>query len=158
MRPTATCPVRPEVVEEVTVRLGAGLVLGAGALVLATRSPGLGALLALDFTLRALGHARWSPVARLAIALRSLVQAAPRPVNAGPKQFAAGVGAAFALGISLALAAGHPWLALSLGGTLLLCATLEAVAGLCVGCRVYALLRLLWPAPGRRAPQADLLS
>lgn len=148
--PPTTCPVRPEVVDDVTVRLGAGIVLVAGSLLLATRAPWLGLLLAADFALRALGHPRWSPVARAAGALRSRLALPPRPVNAGPKRFAAGVGAGFALAITAALVAGLHGPALALGATLLLCATLEALAGCCVGCKVHGLLQLLRPSAWRR--------
>jgi hypothetical protein len=143
---TDSCPISPEVIDDRATRIGAGLVI-----VLVLASLGLGRawlplLLAVDFGLRSRGWNRWSPVAQAAQALRALVGLQPQPTNAGPKRFAALVGAAFTLGIALALHFQQTGSARALAAVLISCAALEACLGLCVGCKVYSLLKATFPA------------
>jgi len=143
---TESCPISPELVDDRTTRIGAGLII-----LLTLASLGLGQtwpplLLAVDFGLRSRGWTAWSPVAQAARVLRSAAGLQPRPTNAGPKRFAAGVGATFTLGIALASHFRQPSLVLALATTLLLCAALEAGLGFCVGCKVYSLLRATFSA------------
>ncbi len=143
---TESCPISSELVDDRATRLGAGLVI---ALTLASLGLGrvwLPLLLAADFGLRSRGWNRWSPVTQAAQTLRAAAGLSPRPVNAGPKRFAALVGAAFNLGIALALHFQQPRLVLALAAVLILCAALEAFLGFCVGCKVYSLLKATFPA------------
>ncbi len=143
---TESCPISPDLVDDRATRIGAGLII-----LLTLASLGLGQawlplLLAVDFGLRSRGWNIWSPVAQAAKGLRTAAGLSPRPINAGPKRFAALVGAAFSLGIALALFFHHPRPALALGAVLILCAALEAFLGFCVGCRVYSLLKATFTA------------
>jgi len=137
---TESCPIHPDLVDEPSTRIGAALVILVAATALWTGRSWIPLLLALDFGLRSRGLAPFSPIARLAGALRSVSGLAPRPANAGPKRFAALLGAAFSLAIALALFLHQPWAALAAGGALVLCASLEAFLGFCLGCKVYGLL------------------
>ena len=143
---TESCPISPEVIDDRATRIGAGLII---LLTLASLELGqawLPLLLAVDFGLRSRGWNIWSPVAQAAKALRTAAGVSPRPINAGPKRFAALVGAAFSLGIALALLFHQPGLARALAAVLILCAALEAFLGFCVGCRVYSLLKATFTA------------
>ena len=50
------------------------------------------------------------------------------------------IGAAFTLGASVLVLTGHHWGAYLLLGLLVVAASLEAFVGLCLGCKVFALL------------------
>ena len=66
---------------------------------------------------------------------------AERPVPGPPKRFAQGMGAVFSVAASiLALGFGLRGAAYILMGLLVVAASLEAFAGYCLGCRVFALL------------------
>ncbi len=155
---TDSCPISSELVDDRATRLGAGLVI-----VLTLASLGLGTvwlplLLAVDFGLRSRGWNRLSPVAQAAQALRAAAGLSPTPINAGPKRFAALVGAVFTLSIALALHFHQTRSARVLAAVLISCAALEAFLGFCVGCKVYSLIQATFgpsrPAPGPLGFQA----
>ena len=139
----------PRVVDDVTVRLIAAVVLVLAVLALVTHQWWIYAVLALDFTLRAALGPRVSPLAQL-------VQRAVRP---GACAEAADGRAAQALRRGdrrrpdrrrdrpLA-AARHPVRHRRGPGTVMVIfPALEAVLGLCVGCRVFGLLMRLGVVP-----------
>ncbi len=141
----------PPVVDDVTVRLIAAVVLFFGVTALATQQWWLYAVLAADFVLRAALGPRLSPIAQLVIMLiRPRVAAAPRPTAAAPKRFAASIGAALTTAaaalwvISLATASTGALVGVAAIGVLMVVfPALEAVAGVCVGCQAFAgLMRL----------------
>lgn len=148
--PTVSSPLtlsRP-VVDDVSVRLVAALVLALVTLTAATGQWWLYGVLALDFALRAAGLRRLSPLGVLVQHVaRPRVRLAPRPTSAAPKRFAAGIGsvltaAAFVLWL-VGLGSGTgPVSPVVWGITAAMIAfpLLEAGLGLCVGCKVYALL------------------
>jgi hypothetical protein len=139
------------VVDEVSVRLIAAVVLGIGIIALATQQWWLYAVLAVDFVLRAAVGPRWSPLARLVQRwVRPAVRVAPVRVPGAPKRFAAAIGAVMTsaatvlwlihsgTGSSAALVA-----LVSVAGVMVVFPALEAVLGLCVGCKLFAgLIRL----------------
>ena len=64
-----------------------------------------------------------------------------RPVPGPPKRFAQGMGVAFSLTATvLALGFGDHTAAYVVLGLLIVAATLESVFGLCLGCKIFALL------------------
>lgn len=134
------CPVSTRQVDEVTVRLTALLVVGVAVAGLFTLTPYLLALLAADFLVRGFLRPAWSPLGTLARLLRTRLNLAPRPLNAGPKIFAARLGflmsATAAICWHLAVDPAVQALLAVLAG----CAALEALAGVCLGCHVYTVL------------------
>ncbi|MGA8979742.1 MAG: DUF4395 domain-containing protein [Pedococcus sp.] len=134
----------PNIVDDVSVRLSAGVVLAVGVLALATQQWWLYAVLAADFVLRTGWGPSASPVAEL---VRRWVRprvAAPARWTAGPpKRFAAGIGAALTV-----LATGL-WLTgaivpvVVIGVVMVVFPALEAIGGICVGCIAFGgLMRL----------------
>jgi hypothetical protein len=92
--------------------------------------------LAYGFVARVLAGPRLSPLARVAVALG---RRRPRYTAGPPKRFAQGCGAVLgvaALGFAFG---GLEVVAWALVAVLLVFASLEAFAGYCVGCRVFAL-------------------
>lgn len=141
----------PAVVDDVTVRLIAAVVLVFGVTALATQQRWLYAVLAADFVLRASLGPRFSPVAQLVITvIRPYIALRPRPTAGAPKRFAAGIGAVLTTGatalwvISLVTASTGVLVAVAAIGVLMVIfPALEAVAGVCVGCQAFAgLMRL----------------
>lgn len=141
----------PDVVDDVTVRLIAGVVLLISGTALVTQQWWLLAVLAADFTVRAGLGPHASPVARLVQRwVRPRVAAAPRPTAGAPKRFAATIGAVLTVTATaawigyLATGAGAA-LATLIGITVVMVVfpALESILGLCVGCVLFGqLIRL----------------
>lgn len=142
---TETCPISPEVVDDQATRIGAALTI---LIVIAGLWQGrfwIPLLLAVDFGLRSRGWSSFSPIAQASKALRKATGLQPRPINAGPKRFAALIGVIFSLGIAIAQSLHDPKVALALGSVLIFCAALEAFLGFCLGCKVYGFFQPHFP-------------
>lgn len=98
--------------------------------------------LAYGFVARVAAGPTLSPLGRLAT--RVVVPAlpvAPRPVDGPPKRFAQGIGATLSVTAMVAhFAFGATTVALVLVALVAVAATLESVFGLCIGCKLFALL------------------
>jgi hypothetical protein len=136
----------PSLVDDITVRLIAAVVLVVGAVALGTQQWWLYAALAADFTLRAALGPDASPVAQLVRRLvRPRIAAAPRPTAGPPKRFAASIGAvmtgAATLLWVLGVATGSPSASaavVAIGVVMVVFPALEAVFGICVGCILFS--------------------
>lgn len=145
----------PAVVDEVTVRLIAGVVLAVGIIALATQAWWLYAVLALDLTLRAVVGPPASPVALLVQRwIRPAVSAAKRPTAGTPKRFAAAIGAVMTVAatalwaVSLATGSSGALVAVVvIGAIMVLFPALESVFGICVGCHLFGLLMRIGLVP-----------
>jgi len=139
----------PRVVDDVTVRLIASVVLVLASVALALHQWWIYPVLALDFILRTTFGPGASPLARGVVRLvRPRVSAPPRPTPGPPKRFAAGIGAA------LTSAAAALWVlgvadpaVVTIGLVMVVFPALEAILGLCVGCRVFGVLMRLGVVP-----------
>jgi hypothetical protein len=138
----------PRVLDDVTVRLVAAIVLVVASLALLTGAAWLYAVLAADFVLRTAFGPKASPFAQVASRwLRPLVKAAPRPTAGPPKRFAAAIGAvltAAAFVLALVGASAAVWV---IGVVMVVFPALEAFLGLCVGCKLFAGLMRLGVVP-----------
>lgn len=135
----------PNPVNEKAARTVAAVVAASCALVLVTGWYWLLVPIAYGFIARVLTGPRLSPLGALAqkvIAPRFL--GAPRLVPGPPKRFAQGIGAVVTTVAAVsALVLGWLGLANGLLAMMVVFATLEAVLGFCVGCRIFAgLMRL----------------
>lgn len=131
----------PEVVDERAARTVATGVVLLTLLALATRWPIVVALLVLGFAARVLSGPRFSPLAL--VATRVVVprlSGAPRPVAGTPKRFAQMMGLTFSSVALVLLLADATAAAVVVLAMLLVAAGLEAAVGLCLGCKVFALL------------------
>lgn len=134
----------PNPVNEYAARCTAGLVV---ALTMATILSGdtvrltLLVALTLGFALRVAGGPRYSPFGRLSVhVLVPLLRREPRLTAGPPKRFAQAIGlvvSGTALGFTLA---GWATAATVTLAVLALAATLEAVFGFCLGCRIFSVL------------------
>ncbi len=138
----AACPISGELRDERAVRVVAGsVVLMATTAILAESAVAIWILFALaaDFAVRGLLSPEYSPLAMIARGVVARLSSEARLVDAAPKRFAARIGIAFSLAGGLLHVAGAPQAASAIVGVLVVCALLEALAGFCVGCKVYAL-------------------
>jgi hypothetical protein len=150
-------PGYPDIVDEITVRLVAVVVLAVGVAALVSGAWWLYAALAVDFILRAVWGPRVSPIAQGILRwVRPLVPAAPRPTAGPPKRFAASIGAVATVVAATAgaiAAAGGPaaasTIAFAVGAIMVVFPALEAAAGVCVGCLIFAQLIRLGLVPER---------
>jgi hypothetical protein len=132
----------PNPVNEISARLVAGGVLLLAAVTIIFDQPWLTVVLAYGFVARVLTGPTLSPLGQLSVrVLTPLLGAAPRLVPGPPKRFAQGVGVSFSVTAAvLALGFGLRGAAYIVLGLLMVAATLESVFGICLGCRMFALL------------------
>jgi hypothetical protein len=132
----------PDPVNEVSARLVAGGVVLLGLLTIVLDQPWLTGVIAYGFVARVLTGPTLSPLGQLVTrGITPRLPVAERPVPGPPKRFAQGVGVVFSVTAAvLALALGLHSAAYGVLGALIAAATLESVFGLCLGCRIFALL------------------
>ena len=138
------CPVSPNRVDENIARLTAAIVLVLTVAGLVFRSPWVMIGLGGDFALRAFGYARYSPLRLAAQWMARAFSLAPRPTDAAPKRFAAGVGLLFSAGIAFAFFLQWYTSGFVIGIILAVCAMMESALNFCVGCYVYTVLLGRW--------------
>lgn len=142
---TDSCPVNT--VDEHAARVVAGIVVATALVSLWAPAWPLVAVLALDFATRAWVDRRYSPLRWIAKRLTHALGLAPKPVYAPPKRFAAQIGSVLTL-VALALhLSGLHAAADVVTAALIVAASLEAAAGLCIACWLYPFVHRLRPAP-----------
>lgn len=149
------CPISGESRDNNVVRVVAALVFAIGAVIATVRGPVGGVVLlalAADFAVRGFGSPAMSPVARAAMAIARGLHLPTVRVDAAPKRFAAKIGLAFSAISGTLFLAGAPTAGLIVLGILGFCAFLEAAFGVCIGCKVYALIPHREPAQHATQP------
>lgn len=138
----------PNIVDDVTVRLIAGVVLVLAVGALALHQWWLYAVLALDFVLRSGWGPSTSPVARLVQRfVRPRVAQQPRYTAGPPKRFAAAIGAALTGAATVLWLAGTTVPVVVIGVVMVVFPALESLGGICVGCVVFGWLMRLGVIP-----------
>jgi hypothetical protein len=131
----------PHPVNEKAARTVAGAVALAAAVTLATGWHWLLIPIAYGFVARVLTGPTLSPLGRLAQDVIGPRLGPRRPTAGPPKRFAQGIGAVCTVTAAVfALVLGWTTAADVLLGLILAFATLESAFGICVGCRIFALL------------------
>jgi hypothetical protein len=105
-----------------------------------TQSASLAALLAVDFFIKGFIGLRKSPFTLLLRYILSALKVGVKPVNAGPKVFAAKIGFLFSLSVFVLLYFGFGGYGVLLSVMLGFFAFLEAAFGFCVACKIYGWL------------------
>jgi len=139
----------PNPVNEVAARLVAGGVVILGLATILLDQPWLTLVIAYGFIARVLAGPKISPLALLVTrVLVPRLGLAERPVPGPPKRFAQGIGVVFSVTAAiLAVGLGDTGAAYVVLGVLVFFATLESVFGLCVGCKVFAVLMRIGVIP-----------
>jgi Domain of unknown function (DUF4395) len=96
--------------------------------------------LAYGFLARVAAGPTLSPLGQLATRVIAPRLGAPRPVPGPPKRFAQTIGAVMTTGIVVVVALGQDTAARGLLAVMIVFAALESLLGLCVGCRIFAVL------------------
>ncbi|MDX6556125.1 MAG: hypothetical protein QOD86_2320 [Miltoncostaeaceae bacterium] len=132
----------PDPVNEVSARLVAGGVIAMCTATVALDQPWITAVIAYGFVARALTGPTLSPLGQLVTrVVTPALGLTSRPVPGPPKRFAQAIGAVVSTAAAvLALGLDAKEAAYGLLGLMIIFASLEALFGLCLGCRVFALL------------------
>ena len=131
----------PNPVDEVSARLVATGVVVISVVILATGQWWLLVPLVYGFVARVASGPRFSPLGLLVTrVVRPRLGLTARPVPGPPKRFAQGIGVLFSVGTSVLVVLGAIGAAYVVLAMLLAAAALEAFAGVCLGCKVFALL------------------
>ena len=91
----------------------------------------------LDFIIRAIPHSKLSPLNIISQNIARYLSVGEKLINAGPKIFAARIGALVAALIIIAYILSFTVLSWILAGILVLFSFLEAALGICVACKLY---------------------
>lgn len=147
----------PDPVNEVSARLVATGVVLLSVTTIALDQPWLIAVIAYGFVARVLTGPTLSPLGQLVTrVITPALPLAPRPVPGPPKRFAQGIGVAFSVTAAvLALGFAATGAAYAVLGVLAVAASLEALLGLCLGCRAFALLMRLGVIPAEVCERCD---
>jgi hypothetical protein len=139
----------PDPVNEVSARVVAAGVVVLALATIALDQPWLIALIAYGFVARVVTGPTLSPLGTLATrVITPRLGVDPRYVPGPPKRFAQGIGAVTSVSAAvLALGFGLRGPAYVLLAVLVVAASLEAVLGYCVGCRIFAVLTRLGVVP-----------
>jgi len=132
----------PDPVNEISARLVATGVVVLCLVTIVADLPWMTALIAYGFLARALTGPTLSPLGQLVTrVVTPALDRPPRPVPGPPKRFAQAIGAVLSVTAAvLALGFGLRGAAYVVLGALVVAASLEAFAGYCLGCRIFALL------------------
>jgi hypothetical protein len=107
------------------------------------QSPVIFLFLAFDFYVRGFGKKQWSVFRYLAIQTVTILDVKEKLIDAGGKKFAAKIGLILSTLLTISTILQWPVAVYTLGGMLVICATLESVLAFCVGCEVYSLIQKL---------------
>lgn len=146
VKSAVSCPISWEIMDERAVRTVAGMTVILLALYLIFGLIWIPLFLVIDFTMRSFISRKWAPLAVIARKIVCLMNPKnKKPINAGPKIFAAKIGVIFSMilfGLQLF------GLESSIGSILVIlmfttAAFLESVFALCLGCHLYTFLQKL---------------
>jgi hypothetical protein len=138
----------PDPVNEVAARVVAGGVVAMTVTAIVSGVPWLLVPITFGFYARMLTGPSLSPLGQLATRVVAPRLGAARPVPGPPKRFAQGIGAVFSTAaVVLWFGAGEHLAARAVLGALAGAASLESLAGYCLGCRLFALLMRLGLGP-----------
>ena len=133
-----TCPVSTERVDNNVTRIIAGIVLLLAIAGILLQNYLIFVFLSYDFLTRTFFKGNGSLLRIIGKKIVQVLKINPKPINAAPRKFAAGVGLVFSLTISAFIFLQYAVSTYVFGGILILCAFLESVLGFCVGCFVYS--------------------
>jgi hypothetical protein len=138
----------PNPVNEVSARLVAGGVVVIALLTITLNLKWATAILAYGFVARVLSGPTLSPLGQLVTrVVTPRLHIAERPVAGPPKRFAQGMGVVFSVTALILTVLGYWGAAQIVLIFLVVAALLESVLGLCLGCRVFAILMKVGVVP-----------
>lgn len=136
------CPVSKEIVNESVARTTAFITILLVAAGFVSNSVLVFVFLLADFYVRAFTNLKFSPLSYMGSRLVNTLNFDSKPVGKAPKIFAARLGFVMTLIITVLLLLNLNIAALAVGGVLAICASLEFVFGICLGCIIYTYIVL----------------
>ena len=137
MNSNAICPISTNKIDEHIARLNATFtVLLITALIL-TNNILIATFLLIDFTLRGTENSKYSILSIVSKLIVNSLGLKKKPVNSGPKVFAARIGIVFSFLVVLFSILNLQTAALAFASIFGVCAFLESALGFCVACRIY---------------------
>ncbi len=137
MKSNAICPISISKIDENVARLNGTFTVILFAVFALTLNIIPVVFLLVDFLLRGAELSKYSPLAQLSIFLLKTFNVKKKPINAGPKIFAARIGVVFSAGILLFTLLNLPTAAFIFTAIFGACAFLEAAFSFCVACQIY---------------------
>lgn len=137
MQTKAICPINNKKADENVARSNAALTVLFLVIFQLSANPLIILFLLADFLLRGFDLAAYSPLAFVSKKAVSVLSLQPKVINAGPKFFAAKIGAVFSLSMLVSTLLGLNQLAFVISAVFGVCALLEAAVGFCLACKVY---------------------
>lgn len=137
MKTNGLCPISDSKIDEHVARLNAFFTVITLIAFLFTNNIFTILLLLIDFTLRGTENSRYSIFAMVSKQLVKTFRIQKKPVNSGPKIFAARIGILFSLLVFISAIFGFDLVAQVFTLIFGICAFLEAAFGFCVACRIY---------------------
>ncbi len=137
MQTKAICPINNKKADENVARSNAAFTVLFLVIFQLSANPLIILFLLADFLLRGFDLAAYSPLAFVSKKVMSVLSLKPKIINAGPKFFAAKIGAVFSLSILVSALLGFNQLAFVFSAVFGVCAFLEVAIGFCLACKIY---------------------
>lgn len=137
---TISCPISSERVNENVIRIVAFQVILLTALAIYFQNGFIAIFLAVDFAIRANSDGKFSLLRQIGISFTKILSIQPKPIPAAPKKFAASLGIVFSILVGVFYVLEFNLVALIIASLLILCAVLESVFSVCIGCHVYSFI------------------
>lgn len=137
MQTKAICPINNKKADENVARSNAAFTVLFLVIFQLSANPLIILFLLVDFVLRGFELASYSPLAFVSKKAVSVLSLKAKVINAGPKFFAAKIGAVFSLSILVSTLLGWSQFSFVLSVVFGVCALLEAAIGFCLACRIY---------------------
>jgi len=102
-------------------------------------------LLAADFAMRLYGSKAYSPINRISIFIKNLFGFATKMTDAGAKRLAAQFGLLFVVLLIIAWHFNIVPMVVGVSAVFLTCIALEILFNFCVGCKIYFIIKKLFP-------------
>jgi hypothetical protein len=145
MKPVLSCPADHIPVNENQVRITALFVLLLSSAYLIAGHWIIPLFLVVDFFLRGFGYGAYSPLNRLSGLLVKKLSIRNKPIDRGPKQFAAQIGFLLSDILLIAGAVELKGAAYCIVAVMILFSFLESALSFCAGCHVYTFLKKFFP-------------
>lgn len=140
MTSNINCPISKDKADENIIRIASLLSLFVLTIGTLLRFEFIIFLLAVDFAIRAFTDGKYSIIRTLSKKIGILFKLREKHIDSAPKKFAAGLGAAFSIIIGIFLLTGNIFLAYAVAVILGICALLEGIFAICIGCHIYSWL------------------
>jgi hypothetical protein len=135
------CPITDRRTDEYVTRINALITVALAVIFIIFDLWILLAILAVDFAVRGFFDSKYSIICTLSKTISNTLGLAKKPINAGPKMFAAQIGMVLSVFALFLFAFECSITCKIVAGMLSFFAVLEGVFGICVACRIYPIFR-----------------